>query len=373
MRIFDKYTFNIASKVKFKDTKKYVDSILEQMGLSYQNICFTYKGFMTSLEQVLEKYPNLSKYCFEYKPYGGTRILTSLTPRWTKGEYYAKKEDWESLFEIVSKCPRGMNITGNLVFDQIDWYGDGVKEPALWKSLHDKETEQAEIFLSRTIINSQIIIGRQYDDGNKYNYVSIIIEATIDNDDKPRDTIDIIKKLEPYLGIPNMMERICRGSIEEEWQFQEKAWACGDLLKEKVKQVFPDEQKFNFNDDIEFVPNIANKKKIIEAFKRTSFEIGDRKGLLPGMNHVFCKDVHNHQYEILIDRTQNSPNYFYWYVDIKGYNFSISSEQNVMFASSEKEGSEKLLEIARFCERFVEEFGQTLFDNFGATPKWYRY
>lgn len=369
MRVFDKYTFNIASRVKFKDTKKYMDTILEELGLGYKNVSFTYKGFKTSLEQMLDKYPNLFKYCYEYEPYGkGVKVLTSLTPNWTKGELYAEAADWDSLFEIVSKCPRGMNITGTLVLDQIDWYGEGVKEAALW--CYKEKKDKAQVFLTRNIINSQIILRREYDDGNKYNNVSVIVEATTGENDEPRDTTDIIKKLEPYLGTPGRTERICRNSLAEEWTISEKEWSCREILVKRIEEFYPQKRKFN---EVEFIPNIADKKKIKAAFKGTSFEIGDRKGLLPRMNHVFCRDAHNRQYEILFDRTQSSPDYFYWYVTIKGYNFSVGSDQNIMYVSSEKEANEKLSMIAKFCEELVEDFDQLLLDNFGATPEWYSY
>lgn len=91
------------------------------------------------------------------------------------------------------------------------------------------------------------------------------------------------------------------------------------------------------------------------------------------MNHVFCRDAHNRQYEILFDRTQSSPDYFYWYVIIKGYNFSILPDQNIMHVSSENEANEKLSMIAKFCEELVEDFDQLLSDHFGATPEWYSY
>lgn len=368
MRVFDKYTFNIAGKVKFKDTKKYMDKILEELGLAYKNVSFTYEGFRTSLEQMLDKYPNLSKYCYENVQYGGQKVLTSLTPNWTKGELYAETADWDSLFEIVLKCPRGMNITGTLVLDQIDWYGEGVKEAAL--CCHKDQKDKAQIFLTHNIINSQIILQRNYNDGNKYNNVSVIVEAALGVNDEPRDTTDIIKKLEPYLGIPETTERICRSSLAEEWAIIEKEWSCREILNKRIEEFYPNKRKFN---EAEFIPNIADKKKIKAAFKGTSFEIGDRKGLLPGMNHVFCKDAHNRQYEILFDRTQSSPDYFYWYVIIKGYNFSILPDQNVMHVSSENEASEKLSMIAKFCEELVEDFDQLLSDHFGATPEWYSY
>ncbi|MGN0427194.1 MAG: hypothetical protein ACI4F0_05280 [Agathobacter sp.] len=369
MRVFDKYTFNIISKVEFKDTKKYIDAMLNELGLSYRNVSFSYEGYKTKIESVIEKYPNLSKYCYEYVLFK-RNVLTSFKPNWRNGEIYAEQEDWNSLFEIVSKCPREMNIFPTLVLDQIDWYGEGVKETAL-KALEGTEGE-AEIYYPWIAINSQIILLGKYNYENRRNVVQVIVEATVEGQSEPRNTTDIIKKLETYLGTPVSSERICRYSMEEEENYREKKKECERLLYERIENFYPRKRDVKF-DKVEFIPNLADKKKIKDAFKGTGFEMGDRKRLIPGMNRVLCKDSHNHQYEILFDRTQNSPDYFYWYVKIEGHNFLINSGQNTMYASSENEAREKLSMIAKFCTDFVAEFDKTLVDNFGATPEWYFY
>jgi hypothetical protein len=38
MRVFDIYTYNIASKAKIKDTKKFIDKMLADLGLQYEEI-----------------------------------------------------------------------------------------------------------------------------------------------------------------------------------------------------------------------------------------------------------------------------------------------------------------------------------------------
>ncbi|MCR5704217.1 MAG: hypothetical protein K6G85_06305 [Eubacterium sp.] len=370
MRVFDVYTFNIAKIVRFKDTKKYVDWMLKELQLSYQNIYFTINPFMSNIESIVEKYPNLSKYIFEYEPYR-SQVLTSITPQWKKGKYYAEKEDWNSLFEIVSKCPRGFNVTGNVVFNQIDWFHAGIKDAALYDELEYKNRESAGIVSTHHIINSQIIIGREYDDGNKKNYVSVVIEST-NECGEPRDTTAIVKRLKKYLGIPVSKEIVCREDLEKSWELQEKIRQCNNILKGKIDTVSLDERtKIKFG-ETEFVPKLVDKMKIKTAFRNTTFLLEKRKKLLPGMNVVSSIDRHNHVYEILFDRTQNCPDYFYWYIYIRGHNFLLSTTQNILCAANEEEAKEKLNEVAVFCEKLKGEMETILMDDFGETPEWYQ-
>lgn len=368
MRVFDKYTFNIIDKVKFKDTKKYLDDMLANLRLNYNNVSFTFQSFMTQLNKVTEKYPNLDKYRYGYYQYNDSEVLTSLTPKWANGEIYAAKEDWDSIFSIVSKVPRGFNVLPTLVLDKIDWYGEGTREAAL--KVSEITEDKAMIYLSRLVINSQIIMERQYDYGNKYNIVHVVVEATTEGE--PRDTTDIIKKLEPYLGQPDYNVRMCRFDIEENKLFEKRSLECENKLKSMVEEFYPS-RKHDYMKNVKFIPNLADKKKIKAAFKGTDFTLGDRKGLLPGMNHVLCIDKHNYQFEIVFDRTQSSPDYFYFYIYVRGCNFSIDSGQKIIFASSEEESVDMLSKIADFCMKIKAEFGDMLEENFGNTPGWYTY
>ncbi|MBR1771228.1 MAG: hypothetical protein IJ747_04285, partial [Lachnospiraceae bacterium] len=82
MRVFDTYTFNIADKVKFKDTKNYLDQMLAELELHFKEVSFTFQSFMASIDQLVAKYPNLEKYRYPYFQFNGQEILTRLTPKW---------------------------------------------------------------------------------------------------------------------------------------------------------------------------------------------------------------------------------------------------------------------------------------------------
>lgn len=367
VRVFDDYVYNIADKVKFKDTIKYLENMMQDCGLQYQDILFDFDGYTRALDKVHEKYPELSKYYFDQFKFK-EKFFTSLTPKWADGEIYADPEDWPAIFSIISKVPRGFNLFPTITFDKIDWYGEGVREAAL--NVTSATKGHAMECRIGTVINSQITMERSINSGNKYNIVSVVVEAT--TEDEPRDTSDIIKKLEPYLGQPAIIQNgICRFSAEENKLLEQRSRECDKTLERMIKDAYPGEKA---SDGIEydgFIPNLANKKKIDKAFKETDFILGDRKGLLPGMNHVICVDKHNYQFKITFDRTQSSPNYFYFYIDVKGYNFDIKGGQNRIYASSEKDAMDKLYRFADFCMKLKDEFGTILEKSFGCTPDWY--
>ena len=70
MRVFDTFIYNIVDKVKFKDTKPYIDKMLSELKLKYDSVIFTINEYMTDYDTILAKYPELEKYRYYYEPYG---------------------------------------------------------------------------------------------------------------------------------------------------------------------------------------------------------------------------------------------------------------------------------------------------------------
>lgn len=367
MRVFDVYYFNIIDKVKYKDTRKYIEKMLKELGLKYNNISFTFESFGDGLDKVIEEYPNFQKYRYRYYQYGGDKnfILTSLTPNWTNGDIHADVNDWEDIFSITSK-PRTYKVYSTVIFDQIDWYGEGIKEPTY--EVSEIRENKAMLCSRNYVLNNQIEIGKHYSSGNKYNSVHVVIESTTDG--KPRDTTDIIKKLEPYFGTASKPVRKIRFSKEQSKIYHDRERECEKIIEKMLDEFYPDVRQ---DENVEFIPNLANKKKIEKAFKNTDFVMGDRKSLLPGMNCVTCIDKHNFKFEIMFDRTQSCPNCFCLYVGAEGCNFKVRNLQKVIYASSHAEAEEMIGKIADFCMKFKDEFGDILEENFGNTPEWYTY
>ena len=374
MRVFDTYIFNIAPEIKIKDTKAHLDKMLGDLGLTYKKVGFSIGSYLTKIPVVVERNPKLKKYQYPAKQ-GLERPdwdwLSSLSPEWDKGNIYADREDWDDIFEIFSKIPRGLNVTGSVLFDQIDWFGDGVREtcihPHYYRDFFLGKPQTIEGF---RMFNDLIIMRRNYDDGNKFNRVEVIIEATTDGE--PRDTSVIIDRLRPYLGEPEEYMRDCIESPEKSKELQKKKDDClmklETMLSEYVGSSY--EEKFN-SFETEYIKLLTEKKKLTAAFKDTGFELISNKGLLPGMNSLESFDDHMYKYTLLIDRTQSTPKGFYFYVNAQGYNFDIHSTQTYVHVESADEVTEKLADLAKFCVSIRERMGDILFENFGDTPAWY--
>jgi hypothetical protein len=145
------------------------------------------------------------------------------------------------------------------------------------------------------------------------------------------------------------------------------------LLEEKLNndfQVNNEEYVKRMSDP--FIPALVDKKMIKKAYADTSFSMDNKKNL-SGANTLNSIDKHNYLYEVVIDRTKNCPSFFRFYIYIRGCNFQISNLQNVVFADSREEAEEKLVQLADYCMKLQDEFGDYLSERFGDTPEWYKW
>lgn len=367
MRVFDIYEYNVADRVKFRETKKYIDKMLADLGLKYDEISFTIENFITKIGTIEEKYPKLAGYRYYYEP-TRSNVLTSLTPEWKQGKVYAKTEDREAIYDVFSKIPRGFNVVGSIIFQHIDWYGEGTKELAIGG--HESSREKAILCNDYSALSSSIHMIRQYDDGNKINRMKVIVEAT--SDGIPKNTKEVIKKLEKYIGKPENHIRRC--VFDDEWtkRFQELQEEAGKMLIEKINSDYHvDRVEYIKRMSDPFIPALVDKKMIMKAFADTNFSMVDSKKVLAGANSLSSIDRHNYHYEVMIDRTQMCTSFFRFYIFIRGCNFQIRNSQDVIFADSRGEAAEKLSRLADYCMNLQEEFGDYLSGRFGDTPEWY--
>lgn len=334
MRIFDFYIYNIADIVPRKDTIAYLNSMLQNQFLNYERLSFSItelKG--KKLSDLIQDYPNLYKYQYYFERLN-KQILTSVTPEWNQGMIYADKEDWDSIFEVFSKKKHGYNVTGGVVLQQIDWYGTGIEQAVL-----DRYTEmgKATLCTRKGIVNNSIIIERDISENKRNNCIQLVIEATTDT--VPRNTIDIVNKLKPYLGNPISYHRDLFYSSEQTKQYiyyeDEAIMAFNEELA-NFAMLYGDRHKYYSPN--ESSASIVDKKMISKVFKNTEFTLLDerRKGDRPGMNRLTCMDKHHYVYEALIDRTSDSPKIFFVSFSVKGCNFAISSDPKALEEKAKK-------------------------------------
>ena len=366
MRVFDTFIYNIVDKVKFKDTKPYIDKMLSELKLKYDSVIFTINEYMTDYDTILAKYPELEKYRYYYEPYGED-LLTSITPQWADGEYLVAKEDEKSIFEVFSRIPRGFNVSGVLVLNGIDWFGDGSREAAVTRDDYVGEAQSLEV---SPIINSAVVITRDTLDGNKFNTLKVIIETT--SEEEPKDTAAIIDMLKPYLGEPEEKIRSTAFELKESADNREAADNFSAVLERKIAERIPYDQEYHVAHMLdEYIQKLVDKNKLKKAFKNTGYEFEKRKAVYPGTNQLFCIDKHNYRFEVLTVRTQNMPKSFDVYISIIGCNFRIKNFGYTINASSEEEAVKQLQELADFCVELRDDFGDEIYERFGETPEWY--
>lgn len=379
MRVFDSYIYNIIDKVKYKDTKKYVDAMFDELGLKYKEVGFGMNcGYV---DKVIEKYPMLEKYCcFEDESNTDkerdffNKILTSYTKEWVSGKIYADKEDWNQIFEVFSKIPRTYNFGfSNIILSGIQWYDDSDSSTIIERNDY-KENKP----LSKPVhfSSNEIILSREYDFGNKINRLAVVVEAT--GSLKQKDTSDIMIKLIPYLGQPERTNRYCRFSEEELNRNRELENKYNGQIRNLFQKMFDfdyEQHKCLMSEMAggdDFMSRIADKNRISKAFKGTDFKIGSRNGLLPGMTRIVCRDSHNYSYEVTIDRGSAAGNSFSINIHIDGYNFHLYFGQERFGVKSVQEAEDRLAGITQFCECIKNHICEKMSEEFGDTPEWYK-
>lgn len=368
MRVFDHYNYNIANKVNKKDTVSYLEKMLADLGTCNKKISFNIDMVMRKdITALTEAYPALKNYLFYYEPYR-SNILTSLTPDWDKGQIYADDEAKVAVLDIFTKIPRGYNISGRLMLHGIDWYNEGINEPLLKNNF---DNGRVSVTGDYCISDNAVIIERNLDDGNKFNQIQLIVEAT--SEGEPHNTQELVERLEPYLGKPESSRRECCYDPAQSKVFKEyRDEVCGLLEIELASKLSGDNADYQKRLGGKFIPSLVDAKIIKKAFAGTDFELSRReKGTLPGANNLTCFDKHNYRYDVTIDRAPNCTSFFNIYVAISGCNFSVSTTGDVIVADSREEAEQKLTEFAGFTTELKEKFGDILTSRFGDTPAWF--
>lgn len=370
MHVFDIYDFNIAEKVKFADTKPYLDKKLAETGHSYTGIAFTLYDMKDDARQkAVEMFPNLRKYAFldkALRQYG----LTSYKSNWAESNIYTDKADWNEISELFSKIPHKLNFSsGNMMYSGVNWFKDSTDEIAPDYMFANRcMTSNIPPFLSNRIIHYRFL-----DDGKKTNSVSVCIDVT--DEPQPRDSREIIAKLESYLGKPTDFKRRCMFSEEEDERFNGLMHIENKYLVELMKTTLPKSKE----SEPLVVPNImpppepviehvADKLTLDKAFADTGFT---RQKGQPNLHHMYeCIDEHGFLYEAYTQKLSYGNN-FRIRASISGHNFAVGTGNMDYYVTEEGESLEILKQFAAFCVQLREEYSARLAEKFGDTPKWY--
>lgn len=363
MRVFDTYYYNIIEKTSFKDTKPYLEKMLGELGYSYKNIAFLLYNVIDRInddvnEKVKTRLPALEKYFFAGDVYG----FTSFSKDWNSGKIYAQKDDWKDVSMIFSKMPRTYNFSfGKLILDNINWFGESDDSIAVECGYVQDDIPQGH---EPPFKSSRIIQFRDFDDGRKFNNISVTVEVTAEGE--PRDSGVIIKRLAPYLGEPLEKKRECVLSPEEFEKYNKLSRIYSKRLKELCESNMPVSKNCKYGD--EKIPHVADRYTLDKAFKGTGFT---RQKGNPNWLHLYsCIDERGLLYEAYTQKISLGNEFRFW-IEISGCNFKIRYEHIDYFVEREGESFEILSEIARLCVKLRETFGAELAGDFGATPDWY--
>lgn len=373
VRIFDTYGYNLIDKVRFGQTKPYLEQMLFELGLTYSQLGFelhTPEGFPLC-DNALQKFPTLKKYYYtDTSHYAddyqgpGTPYISSFSENWRDGEIHADREDWEDISTLFSKIPRPFNFPfGKLILDGINWYEDSDSTVAIdFKRCSSKyPTLNSPPFKSNRIMHV-----RNYDDGRKYNIVWVCIEATANPE--PRNTGEIIEKLKPYLGEPAGFSRSCIFSEEEYARLEALEEHHRNVLKTYSTDMLPNPRQRTYGEPYTPIPHVADKYTTEKAFANTGFLW--TTGQPSWLKLYCCTDTHGYHYEANVQKLTSCNEFRIW-LEISGYNFQISSAMTDYPVIQEGESLEILKTFATFCSKMRDEYSAELSKDFGDTPSWY--
>lgn len=364
MRVFDIYCFNIADKVKFKDTQPYLKNMFAELGISWSDLAFSVHSPSDAvISKVLEKFPVLKK-CYHVTENGS--VVCSYTENWFSGELFADKSDYDDIFTLFSKIPRPFNIPfGHILLNGVNWFGEETAAPA-----PDPDWENADLSkLSNVHYSSNYIVQhRNFDDGLKYNSISVCIEISCDPE--PRDSSVIIEKLIPYLGKPVGSCTKCVFSKEESKRYNELLEKHSEYIQNDMRNALPNAKRYfltlNYPAPIPHLADIPTMKK---AFAGTNFT--HKKGNPGWLGEYDCRDSHGHLYRAYIQKLSDGCTFRVW-LEISGYNFKTRPLAETDYCMREEGESMPILrEFALLCAKIRDEYGDKLAADFGDTPEWY--
>lgn len=365
MRVFDTYYFNIAEKVSFAKTKPYLETMLSETGFSYKNMAFMlYSLDDKPQKKALATFPSLEKYSFFYHekgdyPHWG---FTSCSEGWREGKFHADKNDEDVISALFSKIPHTVNFDGYLILDGINWFPDS----------GDTIDHDADYPYKLPVTNwlpfrsNRIVHYRNFDDGKKYNIVSVCIEVT--DIDEPRNSRAVIEKLIPYLSEPSKFERKCNFPSEETSRFKASEIAECERLAQLAESSLPVSKPHTVPQPDPKPPHIADKFTLEKAFKGTGFT--RQKGQPNWLSLYACVDERGFLYEAYVQKLTVTNDFRVW-VEISGYNFKIATDMKDYYVTEDGESLVILKQFAEFCVRLRGEYSKTLAEIFGETPAWH--
>lgn len=363
MRIFEKISFNL-NKIKFKENYGFLTALLDERGIAYPDLGFHFSHAHTTMEKIKSKFPALTHYCEE-------KVFSSTL---SGGTIYLAEEEKSDFITLLGKIPHSYNFGFmTVVLDNIDWYGNGASEGVNLVP----PTKTSGVFNSRYYSN-HIRFRKEFDYGNKYNFVTFCIERF--GDDKQLEPLPLaFEEIISSLGKPYHRELQCVDDKPE----RERCTAAALKIRSRFER---GQFTHRFNefecstppkgptfesavDDITPTKGISPKKAITAPARRHGYKF---VSYCQGEYDYRRSNGNNHTFEVKFVVPPFTP---FLFADIRvfGYNFNVPLPGGDEIKPRTDDNIAKYAEICfGIADELEEALADELFCTFGRTPDWYK-
>ncbi len=209
MKVFEVFDYNL-NQIKFKQNKEFFDSIFKEIGFNYSDISFIFSSDQTGdiCKKAIKLFPELEEYKRYYRE---SELYQYSYPDYRFSSVYMKedgtlncnmkREHHDAFSGLLKKIPGSVNFGFmGVILDKVNWYGDGGSNEIL---LDNSINRIISDFRFQNYLSNSVRFYKEFDYGNKKNYVEIIIDRTKDYEslhEYPERFEELIAKLGKPLG-----------------------------------------------------------------------------------------------------------------------------------------------------------------------------
>lgn len=369
MRVFDTYAFNLADRVTFAKAAAYLTDMLAETGFTAPKTAFSVYATGESVPQkAAEACPFLCKYAQKGDGTCGFTSADTDPAACDRGKIFAEESDRAEICALFAKIPHRLNIPFcTLIFGGIRWFQDS-RDDAVPESRSERRFRNPFLIPGSMYCNS-VRLSRSYDDGRKLVSVSLCIEVT--GEDAPRDPSEILAKLAPYLGEPELKNRVCVFDDAAEWErLHALEQTHRTALSAQIRAAMP--APINPSAGMRDAEQHAKTALLDRIFRGTGFI--KQKGYPGWLSCYACTDAHGFCFEAYVQRVSAFGEFRVW-LEVTGCNFTMRELPfpSLDYAGTDPETAKSILSrFAACCVSARDTYAAALAEDFGNTPDWFR-
>lgn len=369
MRVFDTYNYNLADRVTFAKAASYLTDMLAETGFTAPKTAFSVYAAGESVPQkAAETCPFLCKYAQDSELMHGFTSADPDPATYNAGKIFAEESDRAEISALFAKIPHALNFPFcTLIFGGIRWFPDS-RDDALPETRSERRFRNPFLIPECMYCNS-VRLSRSYDDGRKLVSVSLCIEVT--GGDAPRDTSEILAKLAPFLGEPELKNRVCIIDDAAEWErLHTLEQIHSKALGDQIRAAMP--APINPTAGMRDAEQHAKTALLDRLFRGTGFI--KQKGYPGWLSCYACTDAHGFCYEAYVQRVSSFGEFRVW-LEVTGCNFTLRELPfpSLDYAGTDPETAKDILtRFAACCVSARDTYAAALEKDFGNTPDWFR-